>query len=61
MGCDVIVKIIFGPEDAEPLLGAIALESAGFVVDPSNQTLRRLGARSLKKAQPDRLSAGSSV
>jgi hypothetical protein len=46
MGCDVIVKIIFGPEDAEPLLGAIALETAGFVVDMSNQTLRRMSAGS---------------
>lgn len=61
MGCDVIVKIIFGPEDAEPLLGAIALESAGFVVDMSNQTLRRMSARSLKKARPDRTSAGSAA
>ena len=55
MGCDVVVKIIFGPEEAEPLLGAIALEAAGFVVDPSKQTLRRLAARSLKKARHERV------
>ena len=59
MGTLVIVKFVFGPEDAEPILGAIALEAAGFVVDPINQSLRRLAARSLKKARPDRLSAGS--
>jgi clan AA aspartic protease len=61
MGSIVIARVIFGPEDAEPLLGAMALEYAGFVVDPSSQTLRRLGARALKKARPDRLSAGSGV
>lgn len=44
-----VVTVIFGPEDAEPLLGAIALESAGLVVDPSDQTLKRLRVRSLKK------------
>jgi hypothetical protein len=41
--------ITFGPEDSEPLLGVIALEAAGFMVDPSNQTLRKLRARSLKQ------------
>jgi clan AA aspartic protease len=59
MGSHVIAKVVFGPEDTEPLLGAMALEYAGFVVDPSSQTLRRLGTRSLKKARPDRPSAGS--
>lgn len=46
----VIAKVVFGPENAEPLLGAIALESAGITVDPLNQTLKRLAARSLKRA-----------
>jgi clan AA aspartic protease len=46
----VVVKVIFGPEDTEPLLGAVALESAGLIVDPSNQTLSRLRALSLKRA-----------
>ena len=59
MGSLVIVKIVFGPEDAEPILGAIALEAAGFVVDPTKQSLRRLAARSLKKARSHRLSVGS--
>ena len=49
MGQCAIAKIIFGPEDSEPILGAIALEYAGFTVDPSNQTLKRLAVRSLKK------------
>lgn len=33
-------RIIFGPDDVEPLLGATALESAGMVVDPGTQTLK---------------------
>jgi clan AA aspartic protease len=57
MGCHVIVKVVFGPENTEPILGAIALEDAGFVVDPAKQRLRRLAARSLKKAGHERLSA----
>ena len=40
--------IIFGPENTEPILGVIALEGAGFIVDPKNQTLRKLRARPLK-------------
>jgi clan AA aspartic protease len=42
--------IIFGPENAEPILGVIALEGAGFIVDPKSQTLRKLRARPLKRA-----------
>jgi len=41
--------IIFGPENIEPILGVIALEGAGFIVDPKNQTLRKLRARPLKR------------
>lgn len=41
-------RIIFGPDDVEPLLGATALESGGMVVDPGTQTLKRLPAVSLK-------------
>lgn len=40
--------IVFGPDDIEPLLGVIALESAGFVVDPTTQTLKKLAALPLK-------------
>jgi len=32
----------------EPLLGVMALESAGFLVDAKNQRLSKLRARSLK-------------
>jgi hypothetical protein len=41
--------IIFGAENIEPILGVIALEGAGFIVDPKNQTLRKLKARPLKR------------
>lgn len=44
-----VAKIIFGPEGAEPLLGAIALEDAGFTVDTATQTLKRVPIRSLKR------------
>jgi len=42
--------IIFGPEKTEPILGVLALEGAGFIVDPKSQTLRKLKARPLKRA-----------
>ena len=45
----VLVRIIFGPDDSEPFLGKVALLSAGFIVDPKDQTLRRLQARPLKR------------
>ena len=41
-------RVIFGPEDLEPILGATALESAGITIDPTNQTLKQLPAISLK-------------
>jgi clan AA aspartic protease len=41
-------RLIFGPDDCEPILGVIALESAGFMVDPKNQTLTRLQTFPLK-------------
>lgn len=40
--------IIFGPEDASPLLGVTALESVGILVDPGTQTLKRMPAIPLK-------------
>ena len=44
------VRLIFGPDGSEPILGVIALEAAGFMVDPKKQTLTRLQAFPLKKA-----------
>jgi predicted aspartyl protease len=45
----VPIRIVFGPDGSEPILGVIALEAAGFILDPKNQTLRKLRARSLKR------------
>jgi len=41
-------EVLFGPENAEPLLGALALQSAGIIVDPRNETIRKLPSRTLK-------------
>ncbi len=41
-------RVIFGPDDVEPLLGVTALESVGVVVDPANRALKRLPAIPLK-------------
>ena len=48
---DVITagQILFGPENTEPLLGVIVLESAGLMVDPLSRTLRRLSVLPLKR------------
>ena len=41
-------RVIFGPDGSEPILGVIALETAGFMVDPKNQTLTRMQVFPLK-------------
>src|ERR1700675_3302021 len=43
-------RVLFGPDDVEPLLGVTALESVGITVDPASRTLRRLPAIPLKSA-----------
>ena len=43
-------RVIFGPDDAEPLLGVTALESVGILVDPANRTRKRMPAIPLKSA-----------
>jgi clan AA aspartic protease len=48
MGEVVGATVIFGDEEAEPLLGLTALESVGIEVDPQNQRLKRLPAVRLK-------------
>ena len=40
--------LVFGDEDAEPLLGVTALESGGFEVDPRTQQLKPFPAILLK-------------
>ena len=48
MGEETVAQVIFGPSGAEPILGVVALENTGIVVDPITNTLKRLHARSLK-------------
>jgi clan AA aspartic protease len=48
MGEVVGATVIFGADDAEPLLGVTALESVGIEVDPRNQQLKRLPSVRLK-------------
>ncbi len=43
-------RVIFGPDDVEPILGVTALESVGILVDPANRTLKRMPAIPLKAA-----------
>lgn len=50
MGTVVLCRVLFGPDDASPLLGVMALESAGVVIDPANRRLRKLPALPLKAA-----------
>ena len=41
-------RVIFGPEEIEPIRGVTALESVGVTLDPATRTLRRLPAVRLK-------------
>jgi clan AA aspartic protease len=47
-GEETVAQIIFGAEGAEPILGVVALENTGVVVDPVTNTLKRLHAKPLK-------------
>ena len=47
-GEKVAANVVFGDENSEPLLGVTALESAGFIVDPIRQTLKKTAAIPLK-------------
>jgi predicted aspartyl protease len=47
-GDQTVSKVIFGPANSEPLLGVVALESVGVVVDTVSRTLKRLPALPLK-------------
>jgi len=48
MGDLVGATIIFGDDDAEPILGVTAVESVGIEIDPRSQRLKRLPAARLK-------------
>jgi clan AA aspartic protease len=48
MGEETVAHIVLGPDDASPILGVVALENTGVVVDPITKTLKRLHAKPLK-------------
>ena len=48
IGAETVTQIIFGPEGCEPILGVVALENTGVMVDPKTKTLHRVHAKSLK-------------
>ena len=48
MGKTTAGRVIFGPENVEPILGVTALESLGMVVDPGSLTLKQLPAIYMK-------------
>jgi len=50
MGDRVWTTVIFGADDAEPILGVTALDSVGIEVDPRTQRLQRLPSVRLKAA-----------
>jgi clan AA aspartic protease len=54
MGSETVTQIILGPEDAEPILGVVALESVGIGVDPTTKTLRKMPAKPLKQQSAGR-------
>ena len=49
LGETAISRIAFGPDGSEPILGFIALGSAGFDVNLNTRTVRQLRARPLKR------------
>ncbi|MGR3317194.1 MAG: hypothetical protein ACUZ8O_01765 [Candidatus Anammoxibacter sp.] len=44
----VAIRLFSVPEEAEPILGVVALENAGIAVDPVSRQLKRMTAKSLK-------------
>ena len=48
MGEETVAQVTFGPDGVEPILGVVALENTGIIVDPKTRSLRRLHATPLK-------------
>lgn len=48
MGTETVAQFIFGPEDADPILGVVALENTGIEADPSSKELLKMTAKALK-------------
>ncbi len=48
MGAETVTQVIFGPENAEPILGVVALENTGIGIDPRTRKLLKMTAKPLK-------------
>ena len=48
MGAETVTQVIFGPENAEPILGVVALENTGIGIDPRTKKLLKMTAKALK-------------
>jgi clan AA aspartic protease len=48
MGAETVAQVIFGPENTEPILGAVALENVGIGIDPRSKKLFKMTAKALK-------------
>ena len=60
MGDITAAAVIYGADDAEPILGVTALESVGIEVDPRTQQFKRLPAVRLKRFCGKTTTAGAS-
>lgn len=49
MGAETVAQVIFGPENADPILGVVALENTGIGVDPRTKKLLKMTAKALKR------------
>lgn len=52
LGTETVAQVIFGPDDAEPILGVVALENVGISVDPVTGKLHKMTAKALKFLNP---------
>jgi len=48
MGAETVAQVIFGPENADPILGVVALENTGIGVAPQSKMLLKMTAKALK-------------
>jgi predicted aspartyl protease len=47
-GLQTVSPVVFGPTDCQPILGVVAMEGAGVLVDPVSRELRKVRAKPLK-------------
>ena len=51
LGHETVSRLIFGPENIEPILGVVAIEKVNIGVDPKTGTLESYPAGRLKRRQ----------